>query len=102
MIFKVDAQGSTLELTPPELLNELSIALSKKEPKAEHIELAEGISNYLQNSELIGELTINKLIYMSFVYGYLYKVFLIQNKVEITHEGDHESVNHETRNPTGD
>lgn len=102
MIFKVDAQGSTLELTPPELLNELSIALAKKEPKTEHIELAEGISNYLQNNELIGELTINKLIYMSFVYGYLYKVFLTQNKVEIVNEGNHESTNHETRNSTGD
>lgn len=102
MIFKVDAQGSTLELTTPELLNELSVALSKKDPKPEHVELTEGISNYLQSSGLVGELTINKLIYMSFVYGYLYKVFLSQNKVEITHEGDHESTGHEVANSNRD
>jgi hypothetical protein len=57
--------------------------------------LSEEFLSYLSRKDALHRITLPQLIYMSFLLGYYYHVFITKNKVEYeptTHDGTNETV----------
>lgn len=96
MLWKINSTQGKIELTDREIINLLaSSVVSKVKPDQEELGLA--LTKYLQDSEVISDMTVNQMCTLGFQFGYYYRILREKNDVTTT-EQDDTSVSIENHN----
>ena len=92
MLWRIDKDNTSIELTAYQVINALTAQVISKE-RPDHEALSRAFAAYLQSNEALTDVSIAQLISMSFELGYFYRIMNNQNTVKIiedisTHEAD--------------
>jgi len=92
MLWQIDTDNSSIELTAYQVINSLTAQVIAKE-RPDHEVLSRAFADYLQTNEALTDVSVAQLISMSFELGYFYRIMNKQNTVKIiednsTHEAD--------------
>ena len=99
MIWEVETEGGSVELTAFEVLNLLMGKVISKE-RSDHEALALTFTEYLQNNQSLGTISLTQLSSMAFEIGYFYRVFKEKNEVTTTEVNIETSSDQDEPTPT--
>lgn len=83
MKFQVTKDNNSFSMGPQQLL-ELLLSKVASEERAEFINIAGTLGEYLEQRSLLKSMNIMQLLTVAFSLGYYYRVFLQKNDVSIT------------------